>query len=404
VTGASSGIGAAFCRLLAREGFDLVITARRADRLQELKAQLQPATQVHLVPLDLGLAESPRQLFTTTQQLGLTVDLLVNNAGYALPGHYLQSSWEDQARLIQVLATTPAHLVHLYLPDMVRRHRGYVLNVASLGALVPASPHLTLYAALKHFVLVMNRSLREVREQRHPVHRVVPGTYRHRWAGAAQLDSVFAQMPRWLVLSPDRVATRRLPRDGRPSCRPAGCGARHRSAAPFFPDALALKWLAKNERGAGRVKVSRGPHPAPDDPAVIADRLHARSAHTGRGTQSRHEVRPGMKLFACLNLTDQELDTYNRYYNHFREQVPDAVMETRSEHHRPFVVAMDVHRAWILEDAWVAVRGREHEKDQIAFLHLLAVPFKVLGRDARLRRRHGGVAHQLEAHSRVFSG
>lgn len=250
VTGASSGIGAAFCRLLAREGFDLVITARRADRLQELKTQLQPATQVHLVPLDLGLAESPRQLFTTTQQLGLTVDLLVNNAGYALPGRYLQSSWEDQARLIQVLATTPAHLVHLYLPDMVRRHRGYVLNVASVGALFPASPRLTLYAALKHFVLVMNRSLREeYKSSGIQFTALCPGPTATEWAGAAQLDSVFAQMPRWLVLSPDRVAT--LGYNAMMSGRHVvltGAAARVTGALlPFLPDALALKWLAKNE-------------------------------------------------------------------------------------------------------------------------------------------------------------
>jgi len=86
---------------------------------------------------------------------------LINNAGYALSGRFLQSNWEEQARLIQVLATGPAHLVHLYLPRMVERGYGRVLSVASIAAFAPASPRLTLYAALKHFLLVMSQSLRE---------------------------------------------------------------------------------------------------------------------------------------------------------------------------------------------------------------------------------------------------
>jgi short-subunit dehydrogenase len=249
VTGASSGIGAALCRLLAREGYELVITARRADRLEALKSELEPATRVHTIPLDLGLPESPAQLFGATRQLGLTVELLVNNAGYALPGRYLQSSWEEQARLIQVLATAPAHLVHQYLPGMIARGRGYVLNVASIGAFVPASPQMTLYAALKHFLLVMNRSLAEEYSGKGVQFTALcPGPTATEWASMAQADSVFAELPRWAILSAQRVAALgyQALMSGRDTVVTGAASRIATALLPFVPDALALKWLAKN--------------------------------------------------------------------------------------------------------------------------------------------------------------
>ena len=105
VTGASSGIGEAFCRELAADGFDLVLTARREERLGELGKELERMHGVKAlaVPADLVDPEAPRQLLAAVDKAGLEVDVLVNNAGYGLPGHYLDYPWERHAEFIQAL-------------------------------------------------------------------------------------------------------------------------------------------------------------------------------------------------------------------------------------------------------------------------------------------------------------
>jgi short-subunit dehydrogenase len=162
VTGASSGIGEAFCRELAADGFDLVLTARREERLGELGKELERMHGVKAlaVPADLVDPEAPRQLIAAIDKAGLDVDVLVNNAGYALPGHYLDYPWERHAEFIQVLLISVAHTTRLVLPGMVERGWGRVINVASLAALLTSSieGH-TLYAAAKAFVLKMSESL-----------------------------------------------------------------------------------------------------------------------------------------------------------------------------------------------------------------------------------------------------
>jgi short-subunit dehydrogenase len=161
VTGASSGIGEAFCRELAAGGFDLVLTARRRERLGALAQELERGHRVKtlVVPGDLADPEVPRQLLAAVGGAGLNVDVLVNNAGYGLPGHYLDYPWERHAEFIQVLLTSVAHTTRLVLPGMVERGWGRVINVGSLGALLTSSKGHTLYAAAKAFVLKMSESL-----------------------------------------------------------------------------------------------------------------------------------------------------------------------------------------------------------------------------------------------------
>jgi short-subunit dehydrogenase len=161
VTGASSGIGEAFCRELAAGGYDLVLTARRQERLGALAEDLERGHRVKtlVAPADLADPEAPRQLLAAVDEAGLDVDVLVNNAGYGLPGHYLDYPWERHAEFIQVLLTSVAHTTRLVLPGMVERGWGRVINVASLAALVTSSKGHTLYAASKAFVLKMSESL-----------------------------------------------------------------------------------------------------------------------------------------------------------------------------------------------------------------------------------------------------
>jgi short-subunit dehydrogenase len=161
VTGASAGIGEAFARELARQGWDLIVTARRAHRLEALAQELREQRQVkvHVVTGDLADPAMPGQLVQEIHGAGLRVDMLVNNAGYAVGGQFIQSAWQAHADFIQVLVTTVAHLTHLILPGMKERGYGRVINVASLAGLLPGSSGHTMYAAAKAFVIKLTESL-----------------------------------------------------------------------------------------------------------------------------------------------------------------------------------------------------------------------------------------------------
>jgi len=149
ITGASSGIGEAFAEVFAAEGFDLVITARREERLTAVADRLrqQHRNRVDVIAADLSAQDAPAKLCDEIARRGLVVDVLVNNAGYGVPGTFAASPWATQAALLQVMVVALAELAHRLLPGMVDRGYGRIINVASLAAFVPAPAGHTLYAA-----------------------------------------------------------------------------------------------------------------------------------------------------------------------------------------------------------------------------------------------------------------
>lgn len=161
VTGASAGIGKAFAEELARRQFDLVITARRADRLLELQRELTSAhpIRVEVVTADLSQVDAAQTLFDDIAQRQIAIDLLVNNAGYGLGVKYLDASWKEQANFIQVMVTAVAQLTYLFVHPMVERRWGRIINIASLAGLLPGGPGSTLYAASKSFMIKFTESL-----------------------------------------------------------------------------------------------------------------------------------------------------------------------------------------------------------------------------------------------------
>ena len=138
VTGASAGIGKAFAEVFARYGFNLILTARREDRLRDIAVELAKKhnVQADVIAADLADPAAPTRLIGDIKARGLRVDALINNAGYAVPGSYAASRWEDQRDFIQVLVTAPCELAHRLLPDMVARRRGYIVKSASLAGLL----------------------------------------------------------------------------------------------------------------------------------------------------------------------------------------------------------------------------------------------------------------------------
>ena len=201
VTGASAGIGKAFAELLAERGYALILTARRADRLEALAAELRAAhgVTVAVLPADLAEPAAPAGLCAALTARGLTVDVLVNNAGYGVPGAYARTDWQRQADFIQVLVTAVAELTHRLLPGMIERRWGRVVNIASLAALVPAAPGHTLYAASKAFLVKFSESLAgEVRSAGVHVTAVCPGFTYSEFHDVTGTRAQMQGMPRWM--------------------------------------------------------------------------------------------------------------------------------------------------------------------------------------------------------------
>lgn len=154
VTGASSGIGRSMTELLAARGFDVVVVARREDRLNALKEELEPSCDVTVRPLVADLAESatPATIVDALDRWGVEVDFLVNNAGYSQLGRYSDLDWSDHQRRLQVLGLSVLELTHHLLPSMVKRGWGRIINVASIAAFFESSPNDVLYSATKSMI------------------------------------------------------------------------------------------------------------------------------------------------------------------------------------------------------------------------------------------------------------
>ncbi len=161
VTGASSGIGKAFAELLADKGYRLVLTARRRERLDELASSLRQrrGVEVHVITADLAQPDAAAAIVEELRRAGIDVDLLVNNAGYGVPGSYVNVAWPDHARFMQVMVTAVLDLTYRLLPAMVERGWGRLINIASVAGMVPSPAGHTLYGASKAFVIRFSEAL-----------------------------------------------------------------------------------------------------------------------------------------------------------------------------------------------------------------------------------------------------
>jgi short-subunit dehydrogenase len=153
VTGASSGLGEEFARLFANDGCDLVLVARRKDRLQALATELREAKKVsvHVLAADLGVPEEVERVIREVQALDLTIEFLVNNAGLGNVGPFAESSLTTQLAMVDVNDRALVRLTHAFLPAMLTRRRGRVLNIGSTAGLQPG-PYSAVYYASKAFV------------------------------------------------------------------------------------------------------------------------------------------------------------------------------------------------------------------------------------------------------------
>ncbi|WNQ10124.1 SDR family oxidoreductase [Paenibacillus aurantius] len=160
VTGASGGIGLELAGLFAKDGYDLVLAARSADKLEEIKRELEKrhGISVTVLPQNVSGRENVEALWSAVEARGLTIDILVNNAGYGLYGPFAETDLTDELNMIDLNVSALTHLTKLAVRGMVSRGKGRILNVASLAAFQPG-PLMAVYYATKAYVLSFSEAL-----------------------------------------------------------------------------------------------------------------------------------------------------------------------------------------------------------------------------------------------------
>ncbi|MCH2161551.1 MAG: SDR family oxidoreductase [Phycisphaerales bacterium] len=161
ITGASAGIGLDYAEFLAARGWNLVLTARREDRLQEAAQTLHSTHGVTctVLPADLSEHDAPVRLMESIASHDIAVDALINNAGYGLSTTFSTSDWSRIEAFLEVMIGAVTRLPHLVLPGMLDRHYGRIVNIASLAAFAP-EPAGSLYPAVKRYMVSMSRAIR----------------------------------------------------------------------------------------------------------------------------------------------------------------------------------------------------------------------------------------------------
>ena len=190
ITGASSGIGMELAKLHASRGGHLVVVARNEARLQQLKDTLeqQYGIRVLVIAKDLTRSEAPQEIFDTVQRENITVDYLVNNAGFGDHDLFVNADWEKQYDMITLNITALTHLTKLFLTGMVNRKSGRILNLASTAAFQPG-PTMAVYFATKAYVLHFSEAVNnEVRKSGVTVTALCPGITESNFADAANLE------------------------------------------------------------------------------------------------------------------------------------------------------------------------------------------------------------------------
>lgn len=152
ITGASSGIGKEFALYFDKLDYELVLVARRTERLLSLQQELKKAT---IITMDLSTKENAYKLFNQVND----VDILINNAGFGLFGEFINSSLEKELEMINTNIKAVHILTKLYLKEMMKKNKGYILNIASSAAFVPSGPLMSTYYASKGYVLKLTEAI-----------------------------------------------------------------------------------------------------------------------------------------------------------------------------------------------------------------------------------------------------
>ena len=256
VTGASSGIGAAIAREYARRGVPLVLTARRVDKLEQLALELRSLVPVEVIPADLAEPQAAEALAGEIERRGLAVRILVNNAGYGVPGRYLTKDWPTHAQFLQVMIVGLSELTWRLLPAIRASGNGRILNVASFAALVPGADGQTLYAAAKAYLVRMSESLSlENADRGVHVTALCPGFTWSEFHDVTGTREMMSKLPAWAWLDTDAVARAGI--EGVEAGRVVVVPGKIYKTLHFFlkrmPDRLVLGLMGRNSKKIRKV-------------------------------------------------------------------------------------------------------------------------------------------------------
>ena len=260
VTGSSSGIGAEIARDLAQRGYGVTLVARREDRLKALAEELaaEHGVRTEVIAADLTDADSRGALPAEIEQRGLVVDILVNNAGFSTMGPVHLGNRDAELAMVRTNIEAVVDLCTLFVPGMVTRHHGAVLNTASTAAFQPL-PGQAVYGASKSFVLSYGRALgTELKGTGVTVTTLCPGPVETGFAEASGLTDAEAgeSLPKFMWVAPDEVAKAAVAAlaAGRPVIIP---GTANRVGAAFghlIPKSMILPFLAKQHPALKKAK------------------------------------------------------------------------------------------------------------------------------------------------------
>jgi short-subunit dehydrogenase len=240
VTGASSGIGEEFARQLCQRGHRVALVARREDRLSALAQELGGQDRAVPISVDLSVPEDRDRLAARLEELGSTVEILVNNAGFGVFSPFAESGREREVMQVRLLVEAVVDLMARYLPGMVQRGRGAIINVSSTSGF-QALPYNAGYAAAKSHILLLSEAVHaEVQERGVTVTAVCPGPVPTEFQGSNDADFFTERLPKFTFVPPERVARDALDAAdrGRVSVIPGG----PLISAAFAPNRRMPRW------------------------------------------------------------------------------------------------------------------------------------------------------------------
>jgi uncharacterized protein len=191
ITGASTGIGREFAQICAGRGYDLVLIARSVQALEDLAAGIREKSRrnVRVIALDLSAVDAPPKLWDALSDVASEIEILINNAGFGLTGFFAELDSEKQMEIIHLNIGALTHLSRLFLPAMIARRKGYILNVASTAAFQPG-PLMAVYFASKAYVVMLSEALHnEIRDKGVIVTTLCPGPTRTEFQSRAGMDA-----------------------------------------------------------------------------------------------------------------------------------------------------------------------------------------------------------------------
>jgi short-subunit dehydrogenase len=190
ITGASSGIGKELARIHANHKGDLVLLARRQQKLEELKQEIEEkhGVSVYIISKDLTDADAPKQVFDELEKEGIEIKYLINNAGFGGLGKFHERDWEDDHAMIQLNIVALTELTRRFLPGMVARNSGRILNVSSTASLVPGPLQAVYYATKAYVTSFSNAIAEELHETKITVTALLPGATETEFAETSGMD------------------------------------------------------------------------------------------------------------------------------------------------------------------------------------------------------------------------